>query len=352
MGGVRTQNASSNDMMSRTTLLFLFVGRLSSDMADHGPPAPAESDPAPEQPATKAPECAPATLAPLSRKAQKRQLKEQHFEARREERRAQRKEKKQLLKEKRRSRTTEEEAAQRRAARGSQTLSNVRVVVDAGFETLMSDKETVSCLRQLARCYAESRRAAHPVQLSVCGVGPGMEAHLDKLQRDWRAWKMPIVSTPLKEHVTDHSNVVYLTADSPHILHDLDDTKAYVIGGIVDKNRHKNLCLDRATDMGVQTAQLPIGEFIKLNTRKVLTVNQVLEIMLRYLETKDWKEAFLHVIPQRKINEKPRKKGQKWDNQATGDGDANVDNEADVGGDGNAQDGAGGKTQTEVFTAK
>lgn len=29
-------------------------------------------------------------------------------------------------------------------------------------------------------------------------------------------------------------------------------------------------------------------------------MNQVVEIILKFLETKDWKESFFHVIPQRK----------------------------------------------------
>ena len=54
---------------------------------------------------------------------------------------------------------------------------------------------------------------------------------------------------------------------------------------------------------GIRHGRLPIGDYIKMASRHVLTVNQVLEIMLRWLEIKDWEKAFLSVIPKRKLQE-------------------------------------------------
>ena len=114
--------------------------------------------------------------------------------------------------------------------------------------------------------------------------------------------------------------VVYLTADSIEVLDELKEGTTYVIGGICDHNRYKvskpyrqrksfmdilqNLCLDKARESGIQAAQLPIGRFLShLPTRKVLTVNQVFEILVKWVETRDWELALYEVIPKRKFQD-------------------------------------------------
>lgn len=46
-----------------------------------------------------------------------------------------------------------------------------------------------------------------------------------------------------------------------------------------------------------------------------MTVNQVLEIMLRWLESRSWEKALLDVIPKRKFPELQDQKGEANDDQ-------------------------------------
>lgn len=114
-------------------------------------------------------------------------------------------------------------------------------------------------------------------------------------------------------------DVIYLTADTGHTITSLDPTKTYVIGGLVDRNRYKNLCLRKAEHLGITAARLPIdAAFLPtgkhLSSRKVLTVNQVLDILLGWTEQKQrvveegeeekepsWMEALQRGLPGRKF---------------------------------------------------
>jgi len=55
-----------------------------------------------------------------------------------------------------------------------------------------------------------------------------------------------------------------------------------------------------AQEHGIATAQLPIGQYLQMASRKVLTVNHVFEILLHYKINGDWENALLDVVPKRK----------------------------------------------------
>ena len=83
--------------------------------------------------------------------------------------------------------------------------------------------------------------------------------------------------------------MIYLTADSPNTIQNLEKDKIYIIGGIVDRNRYINLTLNKANEQQISHGKLPISEFMKLTTSSVLAVNHIFEIIAEQFCIKDWK---------------------------------------------------------------
>ncbi|XP_066294421.1 tRNA methyltransferase 10 homolog B-like [Branchiostoma lanceolatum] len=104
--------------------------------------------------------------------------------------------------------------------------------------------------------------------------------------------------------VFDKEDVVYLSPDSPNDLLELDNKKVYVIGGLVDETVQKNVTITQAREKSLQTAKLPIDLFMKREPgskgNKILTVNQVFEILLKFYVTRDWRVALPVGLPERK----------------------------------------------------
>jgi tRNA (guanine9-N1)-methyltransferase len=124
-------------------------------------------------------------------------------------------------------------------------------------------------------------------------------------------------------------SIVYLTSDSSHTLDVLNPYTTYIIGGLVDKNRHKGICYKRAMARDIPTAKLPIGEYMTMQSRSVLATNHVAEIMLRWLEYGDWARAFLQVIPKRKEARLKVRQGTGVDLRNKEDGNASSGSQGD-----------------------
>ncbi|KAK4050414.1 tRNA (guanine(9)-N(1))-methyltransferase [Microbotryomycetes sp. JL201] len=304
---------------------------------------------------------------PMSKNALKRLAKKQKFEAIKQERRLKERNKRkerQATKRKLIEQGIDVEADvddEQRAASAAKKLKKTlpkqpfgaRIVIDCAFDDLMNDKEVKSMSSQLGFCYAANRSTTRPFDLMVTSLNGRLKSRFDSLQdKAHEAWRNVEWWTDGYEHLWQHElsthgnatsgedanqpgstfnsmsfveigvkkgqrrsqcpkdSVVYLTGDSPNVLSSLEAGKTYVLGGIVDRNRYKKLCLDKADRQGISHAQLPIGQYLPdLPTRKVLTVNQVFEIMVKWAETEDWAEALKSVMPERKLTEgKGRKK--------------------------------------------
>ncbi|KAK0673708.1 guanine-1-methyltransferase-domain-containing protein [Cercophora samala] len=226
----------------------------------------------------------------------------------------------------------------------------ISIVIDCDFEQYMREGELISLSSQLTRSYAMNRKEQNQAHLSFSGFkGKLKERFETKLKNTHLNWKNVIITEDnfvdcakqairnfihpftaynLPDHVVPiemgniphmtldekfdnkstedikdesvHKDIVYLTSDSPYTLDRLEPGTAYIIGGIVDRNREKGLCYKRAQEYKVRHAKLPIGDFMAMQSRFVLTTNQVVEIMGKWLQCGNWGQAFLEVIPKRK----------------------------------------------------
>ncbi|KAH7369839.1 tRNA m(1)G methyltransferase domain-containing protein [Rhexocercosporidium sp. MPI-PUGE-AT-0058] len=153
---------------------------------------------------------------------------------------------------------------------------------------------------KLAGAFAKSEPSSVPAEIAEDSIIPEITNSKQALEIDSSEAKAADVEASVIKGDEPQHSIVYLTSDSETTLSVLSPYTTYIIGGIVDKNRHKGICYKRAVERGIPTARLPIGEYMTMQSRSVLAVNHVVEIMLAWLETGDWGEAFLKVIPKRK----------------------------------------------------
>ncbi|ETN68419.1 tRNA (guanine-N(1)-)-methyltransferase [Necator americanus] len=237
-------------------------------------------------------------ISPLSKNALKKLKSRERWL---EHRKRKRVEEKQRKKERRIALKEAGQGKQLRRFRGKtmeQSACKVRVAIDMSFDDMMSEKDCRRTVQQLNWSYSANRRSPEPLQFYITSFTGKCRKIYDRIESN-RNQDIFLKTEPLDD-LFEAEEVVYLTADSENILSNVEDSKIYVIGGLVDHNSHKGLCLDLAVRRGYGHARLPIDEFVEMKTRKVLTINHVFEILVHYTNNNDWEKAFFAVIPLRK----------------------------------------------------
>ncbi|KAF1928966.1 uncharacterized protein M421DRAFT_420195 [Didymella exigua CBS 183.55] len=322
------------------------------------PPGPVTTDNS--ETAIAAEEASGTTTTDPEPKISKNQLKKQRrherWESGRDDRKLKRKEKAKEKKERRREAWAAEHQPDddgnipdlpstrpSRNTAGAGTQVPITVIFDCSWEDLMFDAELKSLGLQITRCYSDNRKAKYRTHLAVSSWGGKMkerfEGILGNQHTSWKGFKFfeedfVEVSKQSREWMTasrggvvagamkpdfvadvegggeqaqpedkpsdEEGEIIYLSSESENTLTTLNPNSTYIIGGLVDKNRHKGVCHKRAVERGIKTAKLPIGEFLEMKSRQVLVTNHVLEIMLKWLEFGDWGKAFMAVLPERK----------------------------------------------------
>ncbi|KAK4237575.1 hypothetical protein C8A03DRAFT_44589 [Achaetomium macrosporum] len=311
----------------------------------------------------QAPGLADTTDKPLSKNQLKRMRRQQQWEEYKQDRRAKRKDKRHERQARKRAEKEAKIAEAEAAGIDPATVLKpqkepwkyrpvpVSFIIDCDFEQYMREQEIVSLSSQIVRSYAMNRKSKYQASLHLSSwkgkLKERFETVLKNAHKNWKnvgfhegdfreaakqvreqmmgpqgGGMIDLIRPPSEDGQNQVPNagggsanpaaeaepegedvdrtIVYLTSESPYTLERLEANTSYVIGGLVDRNREKGLCYKRAREFKVRTAKLPIGEYMAMQSRYVLTTNQVVEIMAKWLECGDWGKAFLDVIPKRK----------------------------------------------------
>ncbi|KAH0500004.1 tRNA methyltransferase 10-like protein A [Microtus ochrogaster] len=192
-----------------------------------------------------------AGTEPISKRQMKKLLKQKQWEEQRELRKEKRKEKRKRKKLERQCQLESgSDGIDRNCILRNVVHSSLRLIIDCSFDDLMVLKDIKKLHNQIHCCYAENRRASHPVQFYLTSHGGQLKKNMNENDKGWVNWK--------------------------------------------------GLTFKQVSSYWIEHAQLPLSDFVKMNSRKVLAVNHVFEIILEFLETRDWQEAFFTILPRRK----------------------------------------------------
>ncbi|XP_063770295.1 tRNA methyltransferase 10 homolog B [Pseudophryne corroboree] len=176
--------------------------------------------------------------------------------------------------------------------------SGPRLCIDLSMTDHMSKKETSRLAAQIRRLYGSNKRAAKPFGIYLTGF---VESGLlyDECVRMNDGFLHYLVESTETSFLSlfPFETIIYLTPDSDNVLEDIDPYKVYVLGGLVDESVQKKVTYHKAKENGLQTARLPIKEYMVKNINiknfhsEILAINQVFDVLCTYHGTHSWPEA-------------------------------------------------------------
>ncbi|PIK49740.1 putative tRNA methyltransferase 10-like B isoform X1 [Apostichopus japonicus] len=180
-----------------------------------------------------------------------------------------------------------------------------KICVDMGLTGFMSEKEIDRLAGQLRRLYGSNRRSPKPLHVTLTNLEPGSLVYqaCERKNDGFRNYKVHMTS---ESHLDMFplERITYLTPDSETVLTRLEEGRVYILGGLVDESPSKNYTLQMANQWGLTTARLPISEYLQHagtgSYNKILSINQIFDILLNFYLDGDWTSALLAGIPRRK----------------------------------------------------
>jgi tRNA (guanine9-N1)-methyltransferase len=163
----------------------------------------------------------------------------------------------------------------------------------------MNTKNLKSLTSQLSYCYSLNKKIDIPFTFHFCSYKGELRDYLEYMGS--KNWFIYTYEHSLPE-IDFGKKLIYLTPDSENVLKEVTKDTMYIIGGLVDKPVSRNQSLYRARLYSIETARLPLDDFIKDGNQSVLNVNTVIELLAGYIKYKEWDVTLSEVLPKRKLN--------------------------------------------------
>lgn len=190
--------------------------------------------------------------------------------------------------------------------------NHLKICIDCSFSDKMSNKELARLAQQIGRCYAVNKSLDKPVHLTLCNLDKESKlyAELCRINCGFSLYVIETTDRSIEQHYGEQNlnKISYLSPDAKTQLETLDLESVYVIGGLVDETVSKKVTLAKCEKLNIQTYSLPIEKYMTRKTvenvtftyNKILTVNQVFEILADFYANNDWKKALDIGVPKRK----------------------------------------------------
>lgn len=184
---------------------------------------------------------------------------------------------------------------------------NLAICFDLGWAGSMSTKEISKLASQIGRIHGANKKASRPAKVYFTSFEKTSMLYQECLRKHIGFEQFPIEMDSKPHHeLFAKDDIVILSPDAQQPLEQVELGKVYVIGGIVDETRKKQLTLDQAEANQITARRLPIREHLELADQSkrgvctILAANQVFEILLKQFETGCWTEALKVGVPPRK----------------------------------------------------
>ncbi len=189
--------------------------------------------------------------------------------------------------------------------------SSFKIIFDLNYNNMMNSNELKSLVFQIALSYGINKKNKNKIAFYLSNYSNENNNIVSLFEKiGANSWEINYSEKnfyEIEELLNLNKKFIYLSPESEYDLEEVNDNYIFVIGGLIDKTIIKNKSLERAINIenkkiiDIETRRLPLKKYIGNIFKTELNINTVVEILSNYLDTKDWKNSILKVLPLRNL---------------------------------------------------